>query len=342
MKGTRAWVGRFVTEAGLGAMLGEALDWLGAGRLVRGARVFVKPNLTWKFPTPGVTTSPGFIEAVVARLTDWTSRITVGEADGGYHAFKAEDAFVAHGLDELRDRFGAAVVNLSEVEAGRFVARVEGREVAVDLPRFLVEDIDVFVTLPVPKVHAMTGISLGFKNQWGCQPGTMRLRNHPDFTRKLLAINRLLRPRLALFDGTYFLDKTGPMIGEPVRMDLLIGADDVGAGDLTCCEIMGIDVRRVKYLHAARQEGMMPLSLEQVAINRPVEPFKSRRFTLRRSPINYIALAAFHSRLGTRLIYDSPLADPIHRVLYAVRKNRLIGWLLYGPGGPPATEGKRS
>lgn len=106
MKSTRAWVARFVREVGLGVMLGEAFDWLEAGPVLRGAQMFVKPNLTWKFPTPGVTTLPAFIEAVVARLTDWTSRITVGEADGGYHAFKAEDAFAAHGLDDLRRRSG--------------------------------------------------------------------------------------------------------------------------------------------------------------------------------------------------------------------------------------------
>jgi hypothetical protein len=170
----------------------------------------------------------------------------------------------------------------------------------------------------------------------------MRLRNHPDFARKILAINRLLKPRLSLFDGTYFLDKTGPMIGEPVRRDLLIASDDLGAGDLACCEIMGIDARKVRHLWAAQQEGMVPPSLDGVTLNQALDPFRVRRFTLRRSPINYIALAAFHSKVGTRLFYDSPLAGPIHRVLYAVRKNRLIGRLLYGPAGPPAADGRRS
>jgi len=78
----------------------------------------------------------------------------------------------------------------------------------VEPPVLLLREVDVFITLPVAKVHAMTGVSLGFKNQWGCQPTTMRLRNHPQFAHKILLINRLVRPRLALFDGTWFLDRT--------------------------------------------------------------------------------------------------------------------------------------
>ena len=86
----------------------------------------------------------------------------------------------------------------------------------------------------------------------------------------------------------------------------------------------------------------MPRSLGEVTLNQSVEPFKTHRFHLRRSLINYVALAAFHSHLLTRVFYDSSMAGPIHRVLYAIRKNRLVGRLLYGRTGPPVAEGRRS
>jgi len=63
--------------------------------------------------------------------------------------------------------------------------------VTVESPVFLLDEVDVFVILPVPKVHVMTRVSLGFKNQWGCQPGAMRLRDHPASAKKILAINML-------------------------------------------------------------------------------------------------------------------------------------------------------
>lgn len=338
----KTYVARIEGMDQLRAQLREALGWMEWEKIVQPeTRVFIKPNLTWQTPTPGVTTTPAFIEAVVSVMRERSNSIMVGEADGGYHSFVAEDAFQSHGLYDLSQRYGVELVNLSKVPVEVQSVTIGNHPVTVELPEVLLHGVDVFVTLPVPKIHAMTGVSLAFKNQWGCQPGTMRLWNHPDFSRRILAINILLKPRLALFDGTYFLDKTGPMIGEPMRMNLLIAADNLGAGDLACCELMGIDVRKVRHLRRAQREGMMPRTLGDVTLSQSLEPFKTHRFRLHRSLINYIALAAFHSRLGTRLFYDSPAAGPIHRVLYTIRKNRLIGWLLYGSSGPPTVEGRR-
>jgi uncharacterized protein (DUF362 family) len=338
----RVYVGRLPDAGATAVLLGQSIEWLVGGRgWLRNARVFVKPNLTWREPMPGVTTTPSFIEAVVVALRQWTGRIIIGESDGGYHSFKAEEAFESHGLYRLVERYGVQVVNLSEGPSECGTVDIAGRSVSVELPRLLLHDVDVFITLPVPKVHVMTRVSLGFKNQWGCQPGTMRLRNHPDFSRKVLAINKLVRPRLAVYDGTYFLDQTGPMIGKPVRMDLLIASDDPGAGDLACCEIMGIDPRRVRHLRLAQHVGLMPRALDEVGLSQPLGPFRTRRFHLHRSPINYVALALFHSHFGTHLFYDSPFAGPIHRVLYAIRRNPLVGRVLYGPMGPPAADGGR-
>jgi uncharacterized protein (DUF362 family) len=341
LKGSRAWISRFTENHERASLLGEALDWLKVGPALRGARVFLKPNLTWTTPTPGVTTSPSFIESVVSRLADWTSRITVGEADGGYHAFKAQEAFAAHGLNGLRSRYGISIVNLSEIPAGRFSTSVGVREIMVELPRFLIEEVDIFVTLPVPKVHIMTGLSLGFKNQWGCQPGTMRLRNHPWFSERVIAINALVRPRLALYDGEHWLDRSGPLSGVPVRLDLVLAADGVGAGDAVASHIMGWPVSRVAHLALAARIGVCPFAASEVTVNRAIGSFCTHQFRLRRTAINWIAWAAFHSDLLTKAFYDSALADPLHRLLYAIRRNPVIGRALYGRVGPPASEGHR-
>lgn len=316
--------------------LEQALQWVRWDNLVpAGCRVFLKPNLTWREPIPGVTTTPGFIEAVVEILREQTANIIIGESDGGYHSFKAEEAFESHGLYRLKDRFGVRVVNLSNVPSETQTLEIAGRPVTVELPSHLLHEVDVFITLPVPKVHVMTHLSLGFKNQWGCQPGTMRLRNHPEFPWKVLAINRVLRPGLVLFDGTYFLDRSGPMFGEPVRMDLVVASDDVGAGDLTCCAIMGIDPWKVRHLRLARKEKMMPASLDELELYTSLDTFRTHKFRLDRKPINWMALAAFHTKIGTWLLYDSDWAGPLHRVLYRVRRTRLFRWFLYGSLCPP-------
>jgi len=296
--------------------------------------------LTWPSYLPGVTTSPQAIEAVITAVKEFTSRITVGEANGGYHSFRAEEAFQQHGLQELVRRLGLQLINLSKLPVGKYREIVAGREVTVELPRFLVEDIDVFVTIPVPKIHAMTGVSLAFKNQWGCIPTVMRLRNHPQFAYKIIAINRLLKPKLAVFDGRYFLDRNGPMTGIPIEMNLLIVSNDIGAGSYVCCEIMGVDPMSIRHFRLAQQEGMFPQSTVDFVANQPWERFRRHHFHLQRTLLNWIALAAFHSDLATRLLYASPFAGPLHSVLYTIRRNLLIKRLLYGEWG--YTEKRRS
>jgi hypothetical protein len=78
------------------------------------------------------------------------------------------------------------------------------------------------------RIHCMTGLTLSYKNQWGVVPDTMRLRRHYVFDDAIVAINRALRPAV-LADGTFFLDRSGPMEGDPVPMGLILGATDPGA-----------------------------------------------------------------------------------------------------------------
>ena len=316
------------------------LDWL---RIIPPqARVFLKPNLTWKQHLPGVTTRPEFIEAVVRALKDRTARIVIGEAEGGYNSYCAEEAFESHGLYALARRYGITVTNLSREPRERVTGEIAGRETSVELPASLLHDTDCFITLPVPKIHAMTVVSLGFKNQWGCIPSEMRIREHAQFAHKVLLLHRALRPRMALFDGKYMLDRTGPMVGVPVPTELLIASDDVGAGSLACCRIMRIDPMRVKHLRLALREGVFPSVPSELELNQPLEPFSRHQFVLERNVVNWLALAAFHSTMVTRLAYDSWFADRIHSVLYRIRRNATVRRALYGSIGPPAAEGRRS
>jgi uncharacterized protein (DUF362 family) len=268
-------------------------------------------------------------------------KITIGESDGGYNGYRAEEAFQGHGLYALAKRYGVNVVNLSRLPSEVVSGSLDGHAVDVRLPSMLLKGVDVFVSIAVPKIHAMTGVSLGFKNQWGCIPDAMRIRFHPDFARKVLFIHKCLNPRLMLFDGQWFLDRTGPLVGDPIKMDLVIASDDVGAASLACCEIMGISPCSVQHLALARRLGLLPGSLSEIEFSRAVEEFKTHRFELRRSLVNVIALFAFHNRALNSLLYDSKVADWAHACLYRLRRSEGVARLLYGRVGPPEVEGTR-
>ncbi|MBN1439940.1 MAG: DUF362 domain-containing protein [Anaerolineales bacterium] len=331
----RVYIARLTGSELTAEEVANALDWIGwQAWLPTDSKVFLKPNLTWPTHIPGVTTTPKAIEAIIAALSTRTRRITVGESDGGYHSFTAEESLAGHGVYELQKKYSIRVINLSKEFAEEVCETVLGSPVRIILPRLLLRETDVFITIPVPKVHVMTGVSLAFKNQWGCNPSTMRLRDHPEFERKIIAINRRLAPRV-IMDGTFFLDGAGPLSGNAIRKNVFLAANSVGAADTACCEVMGIRPDEIRHLHFARRTGMLPSSKTDLLFNQPLDSFCGNKFSTHRSLIDWISLLGFRTRFFGWLFWDSPLAKVFRSILYTVRRQPFVGKLLYGKAGPP-------
>lgn len=292
----------------------QFLDWT---RLVpAGGNVFIKPNLTYPRYKEGVTTSPAILETLVRCLKDRSDRITIVESDGAYNNWKAEQAFAGHGLYELEKRYGCRLVNLSKAPFEMIEVPDGGRTREIPLPSALLHESDAFISVPVPKIHCMAGMSGSIKNLWGCIPDTMRLRYHYLLPAALVDINRRLRPTLVIGDAQYMLDRNGPMEGDAIPMDLLIGANDFREFDLVACRIMNLDVARIGYLAYAQERGVLAQSLDGMSFNLPIERFATRVFRLKRTARNWALLPAFKNRTLTTLIYDSTLGHWMHRVLY--------------------------
>ena len=307
------------TERGLAhAVQSTMVDSGLLDRVSTETRVALKPNLTYPFHRPGVTTSPAVIREVVRVLREHTSHIAVVETDGGYGAWQATEAFKAHGIYELQDQYGIDVVNLND-ESRELIRFRSGRLTCqLPLPTRLTQDTDLFITMPVPKVHAMTGLTLAYKNQWGCIPDAMRLRRHYVFEDAIVAINRVLKPAVVA-DGTFFLDRNGPLEGDPVAMDLVISATDAGSFDCYTSELMRFPWSSVRHLRCAVRLGDMPCSVEQIECNLPPSDVSQRSFRLERSLRNYLALCGFRSKFATWLGYESWFGRVVlHGILYAL------------------------
>lgn len=288
-------------------------------RISRTTRVALKPNLTYPYYKRGVTTSPEVVKETIRVLRCHTDFIAVVESDGGYGAWAATEAFKGHNLYALADEFGVEIVNLCDEERELISFSSRGNNYQIPLPTRLLHKTDLLISMPVPKIHCMTGLTLSYKNQWGCIPDPMRLRSHFIFDDAIVAINRALRPAV-LADGTYFLDRNGPMEGgDPVRMDLIIAASDAGAFDLYVSELMGFPWRRVRHLKRAVESGDMPSRLEDVSFNLNPVKARIRTFRLERTSRNWIALAGFRSRFLTWFLYESWFGRVvIHPVFYAI------------------------
>ncbi len=319
MHSKSVYIARFGSASQVVSRMQDAFSWMGDGMIKADSRVFIKPNLTYPFYKTGVTTSPDFMEALVQVLLDTTRHITFVESDGGSNAWTADQAMAGHGIAELCQRYGIRMMNLTERPRRAVVQEINGRRITIELSAEMLDESDLFITMPVPKVHVMTYLTLGFKNQWGCIPDVKRQRHHPEFDHTILAVNKLLRTRLGVYDGSYFLDHTGPMEGNPIRKDMVVMSNDIGSGDLICSHLMQIPATKASHLRLAQKVGMMPSRIGDVRLNCSIDEFIEERFHLQRTPMNLLTLAAFHNKLLTGLFYDSRYAKPLHQLLYSLR-----------------------
>jgi uncharacterized protein (DUF362 family) len=229
-------------------------------------------------------------------------------------------AFKSHGLPEICERTGAELVNLSKQPRVPVSMPLKQGPLKLHLPAILVEGTDIVVTLPVPKIHQVTTVSGGIKNQWGCIPDNMRLVHHPVFDELICQLNIAIKTKIAIADGTYFLNRSGPMEGEAVQMDLLMASDDIGALDVSICKIMDISPARVRHLvhwHIFNNAKMD----RSIQYNASPESFRRMSFRLERTVRNHVVAWAFDRPWAIRLFWNSWFAERFHQVLYAVTGN---------------------
>jgi uncharacterized protein (DUF362 family) len=303
--------------------LKAALYWCEvAETLSRAAGIFIKPNLTFPEFRPGVTTTIEMLQAAMEVFTEFNSRVVVGESDGGYCSFDIEQAFESFGLNDLGQQYGVSVVNLSRAPTVTCSLPTRKGLISLVLPRFLIEENFITVTIPVPKVHCMTGVSLSYKNQWGCIPDMMRLRMHYYFNEIIGPLNRLLKVGLSIVDGTYGLTKNGPIIeGEAVQPGWLVMSQHLGAADRVTSHLMGMRLEDYPHYQQIQEMEQIP-QLNEIETNQELAPFlaSTPKFYLKRNLWNYIAKTTWYSRRWNYLVYESRLAAMLHKIMYTYRE----------------------
>lgn len=283
--------------------------------------VFVKPNLTYPVFKKGVTTRKEFVESLVAALRQINSstKIYIGEGEGGYNSFSMTEAMRTMGFFDIERMYpNVRIVNVSKLPSRTAVFQANSKPYLIDLPELLLDEVDFSITCPLPKVHCMTKVTLSFKNQWGCLPDTMRLKNHYVFDEIIGQVCDKLKFRYAFLDGKYGLDNNGPMVGDPVEVNWFAASNSLGGFDMIVSEMMGFGWRKVGHLKMAAKYEFVP-KRENINVIGDIESLK-KKFVLRRDFWNYPALAAFHSNKLTHLFYFSKLSKILHDIMYTFRK----------------------
>ncbi|MFH1213459.1 MAG: DUF362 domain-containing protein [Candidatus Neomarinimicrobiota bacterium] len=298
----------------------DCLEWINwRDKIYPDSRIYIKPNLTFPEYREGVTTSPEFITALLDVLKERTAHLAVFESDGGNNSYPAEKAFRTHHLYEICSARNVRLLNLSRLETVPVPVITPHGTKIIPLAKELVENADMTISVPVPKMHFVTRFTGAIKNHWGCVPDSMRLRNHYFFSYAILEIMRRLKSQITVVDGQYFLDVNGPVTGTPVKMDLVIAAESPLAADLILMDIMNVDPHSIGYIRQAWKQKMLPESTADIEINHDIKEIKTHQFSYKRDPVDYLALLGFKSRIVTWIVYLSPLRSFAHWLVKMLR-----------------------
>jgi uncharacterized protein (DUF362 family) len=209
----------------------EALDAAGAGALVKGRRVLVKPNLVSAAPPP-VTTPAECCEAVVRHVLDHSPAEVVIAEGCGSPGRDTRGVFGALGYDDVARRCGVSLLDLNTAP----LRRLENRDFQV-FPEIYLPEIaftHLILSVPMLKAHSLAEVTGALKNQMGfappshyAGPGWNKAAFHRDLHRAIRELNGYRSADLVLMDASVGLSEFhlgGPVCEPPVRQ-LLSGTD---------------------------------------------------------------------------------------------------------------------
>jgi uncharacterized protein (DUF362 family) len=241
---------------------------------VRGKRVLLKPNAGRVARSgEGITTHAEVVAAAIDAFRRAGADVAVGESP--ITGVKTMDAFEATGIAaEARSRN----CPLIDMDRRRFV------EMDVPDGRVLhklkvcpeVLEFDVIVSMPVMKMHMHTDVTLSIKNMKGCLWRRSKVKLHmlppikgsdeKSLNVAIADVASVLRPHLAIVDGTVGMEGLGPSAGEPKALDCVVVSADAFAADAVACRLMGTRAEDVPHLRMGAQRGFGVIDPAQMII----------------------------------------------------------------------------
>ena len=238
----------------------------GMGQFVKkGGKVVVKPNvLTGRPPEYATTTSPELMKSVIALCWEAGAKeVVVLDNPTSDH----RSAFETSGLAQAISDAGGKLVYLASRDYQDY-----------DIPKgkvltkwsFVTEalEADTLIDLTLPKQHGTSGATMTMKNLMGVMGGR-RGSIHNDFSQKIVDVNTLVKPTLAILDAYRVLFRNGPTGGslDDVRLEktLVAGTNTVSI-DAYGTRFFGKTPADYEWLVEANRRGVGEIDMSKLNI----------------------------------------------------------------------------
>jgi hypothetical protein len=138
--------------------------------------------------------------------------------------------------------------------------------VSIDYPKLL-EEIDIFISMPKLKVNIFADITLSVKNGMGLVKSSTRLKYHGEMLHEFIAdIYQIRPPDFVITDAIIAGEGQGPMEVTPYPLNLIICGNNGLAVDSVCCHLMDINPYTIRHLQLLHESGYGPLDLEEMRV----------------------------------------------------------------------------
>ncbi len=222
---------------------------------INGARCVVKPNLVELIPDAPATTHPAVLAAVCETLAD-LGAASVLVAEGPGHRRDISYMLRQSGYLGVIDALHLDYVDLNLDDTVQLPAPRNFTGLAqLHIPK-TIADADIVVSLAKLKLHKWVGATLTMKNLFGCAPSAIygwpkNMLHYRGIGQSILDFTDVIRPDLCIVDGIVGMEGYAPIQGDPVAHGVLIVGDQPASVDATACRLMGVDPKKIGYLHQA-------------------------------------------------------------------------------------------
>jgi uncharacterized protein (DUF362 family) len=225
---------------------------------VTAKRILLKPNLVEFNAQAPINTNPVLVSAAIEAFYS-LGAASVAIAEGPGHRRMTLDMAEAAGFFSSIPRFEDIFVDLNtdDVRHVRLARPVSGLK-ELYLPN-TVFDSDLLVSLPKMKTHHWAGATLSMKNLFGVVPGSVygwpkNILHWAGIDESIVDLHHLFPRQFAIVDGIEAMEGNGPILGTSKHMGLIVAGPHPPSVDATCCQIMGIDPAKVRYLQLIGKE----------------------------------------------------------------------------------------
>ncbi|MBU1863674.1 MAG: DUF362 domain-containing protein [Candidatus Omnitrophica bacterium] len=230
----------------------------------KGSSVVIKPNAAWsRLPEEAANVHPELLESLIGmcyKAGARTVQVIDHTCDNPLSALKVNQIKAAvsgtkaklHALGDEKD-----FVTI-DVPRGKKLKKV-------DVAKEIIE-ADVFINMPIAKVHGAATLTVGMKNHMGAIKDRWFFHTH-GLHQCIADVSTVLQPDLIVVDATRLLLTNGPKGPGKVRIEdkVIVGTDQV-AVDSYAATLFGYRGADIDHIQKAYELGLGEIDLEKITI----------------------------------------------------------------------------